>query len=141
MNHEGHIVIGLITGIVAATLLKIAISPQLIALVILGATLPDIDIRKSKISKVIEFTVVIGGTVFLQPLVSHYGILSWLIAFVISALSLLILLFPLRLKHRGITHSYFTALVFAVAVAIAVNLTSGAIAFLTYSSHLVVDKI
>ncbi len=141
MNHAGHMFVGLLVGAAAAFLLAASPTPTLVALVVLGSILPDIDLYHSKASKVIHFVAFVGGAFVFQPLFSGYGLVSWLVAGIISLAALLVLLIPLRLKHRGITHSWGAAFIFGVAAALAAGITGGLISLLAYASHLIVDRI
>ncbi|MFH0713982.1 MAG: metal-dependent hydrolase, partial [Candidatus Micrarchaeota archaeon] len=104
MNHLGHFAIGLIVG-VAAMLLLNAFSPQLIAIALLASVLPDIDLKQSKASKIVEPIAIIATAVFLYPvIISKYAAIpAMVISLAISTAVIFLLFFPLRLKHRGVT--------------------------------------
>ncbi len=141
MNHAGHIVVGLIVASVASLVLGVHLSLQLIALIVLGSILPDIDLHHSKVSKVIHFVAFAGGAIILQPFVASLGLASWLVAGLASLAVVLLLLFPLRLKHRGITHSFKAVVFFALLAALAGGVVNGVIAGVAYASHIIVDKL
>lgn len=142
MNHRGHMLIGLIFGIAAMLVLQI-FSPELVALVLLGSILPDIDLQQSKASKVVQFVAVIGGTFLLQPLFSKFfSTIAAAVAALLASIALVFLvLLPLRLKHRGVTHSIWAAVVFGVLAGLAVGIAGGIVALLAYASHIIVDKL
>lgn len=141
MNHEGHLFVGLLVGIITALALNVALSLQIVAIVFLASILPDIDLKQSKASKVVEFAVVVGGAFALQPFFPFSFPTSLLLAAIVSTVVLFVLLFPLRLKHRGVTHSFKAALFVGIVTAIALGITTGILAFAAYASHLIVDKV
>ncbi len=139
MNHLGHMIVGLLVGGIAMLVLNV-FSLQLAALALLASILPDIDLKQSKASKVVEFVAVIAFTVFLQPLFSQYSIFSWLVTLLVSIGIVFMLLFPLRLKHRGITHTFKAAVFVGLLAGVFAGIAAGIVAFLAYSSHLVADR-
>ena len=151
MNHFGHILVGLAAGFAiyyaasAAGLgLNLAVV-NLVAVSALGALLPDIDLKQSKISKVAQLVFIAGGTILLEPFASKFFsfpiLTSWVVALAASAVLLFLILFPLRLRHRGITHSLEAAVVFGIAIALLAGLGAGIIGLAGYASHIVVDKL
>ncbi len=95
MNHTGHFAIGLIVGVVAMLLLN-AFSPQLIAIALLASVLPDIDLKQSKASKIVEPIAIIATAVFIYPFItSKYDVIpSIVISLAISTAVVFLLLFP-----------------------------------------------
>jgi len=174
VNHFGHIIVGLVAAAAVNYIISTAhfaffslLQPltltTLIAVAALGALLPDIDLAHSKISKLIGVIFVLLAMFLIQPLALRLvsgitPIASWVVALLISIGLLFAILFPLRLKHRGITHTFEAAVVFGIAIAIVSGaagttsgittgpgitsgLTAGIIGFAGYASHVVVDKL
>lgn len=150
MNHFGHILVGLGAGFVIPQLLasmglfsfNLPLT-SFIAVAALGALLPDIDLKKSKVSKVVQLVFVVGGAVVLQPLLLGFFplLVSWVVALAACAVGLFLILFPLRLKHRGVTHTFGAAVIFTLAVVIAAGIGLGIVGFAAYGSHVVVDQL
>ncbi len=146
MNHTGHMIVGGITGIIAMLVVG-SFSLPLLAICLLGSILPDIDLKQSKASQIVQPIAVLGVAFLLYPLIhtffsTKFGtIAAIIISLAISAAVIFLLLFPLRLKHRGITHTWKAAAVFAIIAGIALGINAGIIALLSYASHLVIDKI
>lgn len=142
MNHLGHMVVGGIVGAVTMLILK-EFSLSLIAVCLLGSILPDIDLKQSKASKIVQPIATLGIAFLLYPFISaKFSMLTAVVvSLVISAAVIFLVLFPLRLRHRGITHSWLAATVFSIVAAVALGINSGIIAFISYASHLVVDRI
>ena len=142
MNHFGHMVVGAIVGAVAMLILK-EFSLSLIAICLLGSILPDIDLKQSKASQIIQPIAVLGAAFLLYPFLSakFSTIAAVAISLVIGAAIIFLVLFPLRLKHRGITHSWKAAAVFSIMGGLLLGINGGIIALLSYASHLVIDRI
>ena len=142
MNHFGHMVVGAILGLVAMLVLKVFSLP-LIAICLLGSILPDIDLKQSKASQIVQPIAALGIAFLLYPFFSaKFGALAAVVvSLAISAVIIFILLFPLRLKHRGVTHSWKAAVVFSIISGALLGINGGIIALLSYGSHLVVDRI
>ena len=142
MNHFGHMVVGGILGIAAMFILGVFSLP-LIAICLLGSILPDIDLKQSKASKIVQPIATLGIAFLIHPFFStkFSPIAAIAVSLVIAAAVILILLFPLRLKHRGITHSWKAAAVFSIIAGTALGINAGLIALVSYASHLVIDRI
>ncbi|MDP3742331.1 MAG: metal-dependent hydrolase [Candidatus Micrarchaeota archaeon] len=142
MNHFGHMVVGGIVGLVAMLILK-EFSLPLVAICLLGSILPDIDLKQSKASQIVQPIAVLGVAFLLYPFFStKFGALAAVVvSLAISAAVIFLVLFPLRLKHRGITHSWKAAAVFSIIGGLLLGINGGIIALLSYASHLVVDRI
>jgi len=142
MNHFGHMVVGGIVGITAMLILKVFSLP-LIAICLLGSILPDIDLKQSKASQIVQPIAALGVAFLLYPFISSKfsTLAAVVVSLVIGAAIIFIILFPLRLKHRGVTHSWKAAVVFAALGAFLTGgINGGVIAFVSYASHLVVDR-
>lgn len=146
MNQFAHLLAGLTLG-AAANYLLVAASPligagfasawsaPLFAAIVLGALLPDIDHRKTKIFRVALLVLFIGVAFLVQKVVG-----SWLWALVGGGI-VAAGFFLLKPRHRGITHKWpaviaYCALLFALTLDKGLAL-SGAVA---YASHLLLDK-
>lgn len=143
MNHEGHWVVGCIAAVIAMLLLHV-FSLELVALALLAAILPDIDLRHSTASKIVVPIAAIALAVFIHNFITIENIsliASWLVALILAVVLLALFLLPLRKKHRGVTHSWKAAIVFGIAAGIFLGITGAAVGFVSYASHLIVDKI
>ena len=132
--------VGLLLGAAIALFFNVLITFQLVAVIVLGSILPDIDLHKSKASKVANVVGIVALTPVVQPFFTEQGMFSWVIALLVSIVALFLLFLPLRLKHRGATHSLPAAVVFGILLTIAVGRQIGIIGTISYASHLVVDK-
>ncbi|OIO24024.1 hypothetical protein AUJ65_02300 [Candidatus Micrarchaeota archaeon CG1_02_51_15] len=139
MNSSFHIAAGIGFALVAATVLTpfglgASISLQLIAIACLGALLPDVDHYKTKQFKFVAAVVFATIAILCWQLTANA-----LLSLTVGATAVIVLL-ALKPRHRGITHSWPAAIVFAVIV-YAATLDKGlALAGLAaYASHLVLD--
>ncbi len=142
MNHLGHMIVGLIVGIIAMLALNVFSLP-LIGVILLGSLLPDVDLKQSKVSRIIEPIAILAITIILQKISSQFlsTIISLIISLLLAFVIVWLVLKPLRKKHRGITHSFNAAVVYAIAMALLVGIPAGIVGLLSYSSHLVVDRL
>ncbi len=142
MNHLGHMIVGLIIGIIAMLVLNI-FSLALIGVILLGSLLPDVDLKQSKVSRIIEPIAILAITIILQKIASEFlsTITSWIISLLLAFVIVWLVLKPLRKKHRGITHSFKAAVVYAIAMVLLAGIPTGIVGLLSYSSHLVVDRL
>lgn len=122
-----------------------------------GASLPDVDQKKSRAFKRLRFMVAIVTFVItfvmLVPGINQKEIMSILYILTISVLvtiAVVVLLHALIPKHRGPIHSFKTGVVYAVIVLvlgyiliqnIELSLILTLFAFMSFASHLVLDKI
>lgn len=116
----------------------------------LGSLLPDTDTPKSKIGGLLQATVL--ATAFLFGATRYFHDFSTPVSslvntlIVTAAISLIFVL--LRPRHRGATHRLKANLVYALVVFLVFFLSGGfyeaaffgVIAFLSYFSHLVLDR-
>ncbi|MFH0714052.1 MAG: metal-dependent hydrolase [Candidatus Micrarchaeota archaeon] len=143
MNHEGHWIVGCITALIAMLLLHV-FSLELVALALLASILPDVDLRHSTASKIVVPIAAIALAVFIHNFMTIENlsfIASWLVALILAIVLLALFLLPLRKKHRGITHSWKAAVVFGITGGIFLGFSGGVVAFASYASHLIVDKL
>lgn len=113
----------------------------LFAVVFLGAILPDVDHRKTRIFKfvlVAVSAVVFSATYEAMPLENPARVLA---AAGVAALAAL-LVFALKPRHRGITHHPLAAVVFGLAVfALTRDLHAAVNGVIAYASHPIADRL
>ena len=134
MRYIWHILFGALLSTlmyVALLYLDVIINIDLftgIILVIIYSILPDIDIKDSKIRKIV------------MPLLIILIIISYFIEYYVLCLSLILMfIFILLLKHRTITHTIWFA--FIISIPFYQNIGYFVIAFVSYASHLVLDRL
>jgi len=137
-GYKFHILTGIIlAGIVSLGLYFIGFKPSileiLLAIVVVPiySILPDIDIESSKISHFMRIFL-IAGIIYL--------IVKKSLLFAII-LAVIMLIFELLIRHRGFFHSITASVLLTAPIYIvskSVFLTG--IAFLSYISHLLVDR-
>ncbi|MBI5229174.1 metal-dependent hydrolase [Candidatus Micrarchaeota archaeon] len=169
MNYFAHLlfsfalVYGLLYAFSLIAPIQIPVNLQTIAVIGLGALLPDVDHPKTKVFKLIALLFLIIGTAFIHSaffssgheenlnnslnaitgfaVVFNQNVIAWVVSF-LAALVLFGIILLLKPKHRTITHSPLAALLFAAAVAlITKSVFYGITGFAAYTSHLLVDKI
>ena len=149
MNWPAHIMIGALFGIILSIFLNVSIleGAVLTAFAAFCALAPDIDHDSSKIRKISNITVPItalgfsfastctdGATCTLDDLRTII-----LIGLAITGCYMVIITF-FRPRHRGITHTIFASLIFAVLIYVFSDLNFALAGFAGYSSHLVADR-
>ncbi len=118
----------------------------LIAMASVSALVPDIDHDSSKIRKIANITVPITALGF-SFVATCTGIVCTLndlrstiiLGLAITGLYMIVITF-FKPKHRGITHTIFSALIFSLFIYIFSDLNFALAGFAGYSSHLVADK-
>lgn len=142
MNWPAHLIASLAAALALAFFLQIPFTPALVAIAILAGIAADVDNSESKAFKL--FAAIVFAAVFvlsrqffsLQPKLEEFAIP----AAIISAFAAIGLIFIFKPKHRGITHSFLAAAIFAVIIFALLNdLKLAAIAFACYSTHLLLD--
>ncbi len=149
MNWPEHMFIGALFGIILAFLLGLPIleAALIIAMASISALAPDIDHDSSKIRKIANITVPIAALGFSFAATCSEGFMCTLddlrsvvvLGLAITGLYMIIITFC-KPKHRGITHTIFAALIFAVFIYIFSDLNFALAGFAGYSSHLIADK-
>ncbi|MGC8850919.1 MAG: metal-dependent hydrolase [Candidatus Micrarchaeia archaeon] len=140
MNSFAHIVFAFSCAFAANlalsfTGLSSAWTPQLLAVVVLGALLPDVDHRKTKTFKA-ALLVVFIAVVFL--LNNYFGLAHGIAGGAIAALAF----YLLKPQHRGITHKWPAALAFfALVFAATLDKSMAFCGLAAYASHLIADKL
>ena len=149
MNWPEHMFIGALFGIILALLLQIPIfdSAILVAFASVSALAPDIDHDSSKIRRISNITVPIAAFGFSFASTCTESVMCTLedlrsvviLGLAITGLYMIIITF-FKPRHRGITHTIFAALIFAVFIYIFSDLNFALAGFAGYSSHLLADK-
>jgi len=151
MNSRAHLIAGFVAALAVSMLLNpfgwgAPLSVELIAVAGLGALLPDIDHRQTKIFRFTLALLFVAGAVLawpLAPTLTHSSDLCYnaAVAAVAGAFAAGAF-FVLKPRHRGPTHSWAAAIAFA-AIVLAATLNRGlaAAAFTAYASHLLLDRV
>ena len=136
-GYKFHILTGIIlAGIVSLGLYFIGFKPSILEILLaiivvpIYSILPDIDIESSKISHFMRIFL-IAGIIYLIVKKSLFAII----------LAVIMLIFELLIRHRGFFHSITASVLLTAPIYIvskSVFLTG--IAFLSYISHLLVDR-
>ncbi|PIO06445.1 hypothetical protein COT29_01070 [Candidatus Micrarchaeota archaeon CG08_land_8_20_14_0_20_59_11] len=137
MNAFWHVAVALLCCGALSLVFPVALSPQLAAVILLGALAPDIDHAKSKI-----FRIVVGSLAFCAAALAYLTLpeQSRILGAIIAAIAVILFVLLLKPRHRGVTHSLlallvFSAVVFALTRSQPLAIYGGA-AFL---SHLIAD--
>lgn len=140
MNGFAHIIAAFVCAVAANYLLSFvgwaaAWAPPLFAVIVLGALLPDIDHRKTRIFRAALFVVFVAVAFLLN---NYFGLVYGIAGGAVAALAF----YLLKPRHRGITHKWpaalaFFALVFAATLDRGIALCGLA----AYASHLAVDHL
>jgi len=132
MKYYTHILFGMILaffayfGLLYFDIVK-GFDPVFVIIVIIYSILPDIDIKSSKIRKIV------------MPILIFIVLLSYYIEEYLMMFSvLLVIAFIYLLKHRTITHTVFFA--FVVSLPFYQNIAYMVLAFVAYLSHLILDR-
>jgi len=124
--------------------MQTALEPVVLSVVVLGALAPDVDHRRAKLFKAVMAAVFVASLVlFASVLQTLFGVqqpLNWLYALA-AALAATLLVFLLKPRHRGVTHSLLALAAFALAVYVLTQSTDYAFfGGLAYLTHLAADK-
>ncbi len=149
MNWPEHMFIGALFGLILALFLQLPIiEGGLVAgMAAISALAPDIDHDSSKIRKISNITVPIAAFGFSFAATCSEGVMCTLddmrsiiiLGLAITGLYMIVITF-FKPKHRGITHTIFSALVFAIFIYIFSDLNFAFAGFAGYASHLLADK-
>jgi membrane-bound metal-dependent hydrolase YbcI (DUF457 family) len=149
MRNAAHLAIAALTGGAAAfafnslptlrtfgpAFAPVALDLTLACVLALGATLPDIDHPQTRIFKYALAVVLVATAWLTLPALGG----NYLAAFGAGAIAVLAA-FLLKPRHRGVTHSYKAALVYALACGLLTHSAGLALTGLVaYASHLVAD--
>lgn len=105
-----------------------------------SSLVPDIDTKKSKISRIIMDSVVAGVAILIIVSAENFSAMLWLLLF-----WFLLSLIGIPLKHRGFVHTIWVAAIYGftigfIAQAAFQSFVPGFFAFAGYFSHLALDK-
>jgi len=141
MNFWQHLVFGLFVGFGAALFLQLPFSTALLAVTVLGSIAADVDHPKTAIFKVIVSLVVVAVFFIAEQFFGTYLPLLQAVVFSIAAATVVLaLIYILKPRHRGITHSLFALILFAIVVLLLTKTVSIAlVGGLSYLSHLIAD--
>ena len=150
MNSTAHLIAGFVAALAVSLLLAplgwgAPLSVDLVAVAGLGALLPDIDHRQTKIFRFALALLFVGGTALawpLAPTLTHSSDLFYNTAVAAAAGAFAAgAFFVLKPRHRGPTHSWAAAAAFT-AIVLAATLDRGlaTAAFTAYASHLALDR-
>lgn len=108
---------------------------------VLGSIAADVDHPKTAIFKVIVSLVVAAVFFIAEQFFGTYLPLLQAVAFSIAAATVVLaLIYILKPRHRGITHSLFALILFAIVVFLLTKTVSIAlVGGLSYLSHLIAD--
>jgi len=141
--------IGALFGVILAFVLGLPIIEG--ALVVLMSSIcalaPDIDHDSSKIRKIANVTVPIAALGFSFAATCTAGYMCnledlravVLLGLAITGVYMIVITFC-KPKHRGITHTIFSALIFGLIIYVFSDLNFALAGFTGYASHLVADK-
>lgn len=143
MDWKAHLFLGVLAGFAVAFFGFGIAGAQLAvfcAVAGAGALLPDIDLRKSKISQA-SYGIAAALILLFSLMLSNGDGARMLLYAAAMALALLALDFLARPRHRGITHGLLFALALAAAAYFLFGLTIAAALFAGYLSHLLADGV
>ena len=149
MNWPQHILIGALFGVVAALFLQLPLleSVLVVGMAALSSLAPDIDHDSSKIRRLSDVAVPIAalgfsfastcsdGSACTADDLRHVVILG----LAITGLYMVVITF-FKPSHRGITHTLFSAIIFAMFIYVFSDMNFAIAGFLGYASHLAADK-
>ena len=141
MDWKAHLILGALAGAAVALFAFNSAGEQLFlfcAMSAAAALLPDIDLRKSKISK-IAYAIAAAAIAAASWLISRGDGEKMLLYAGAMALALLAFDLLARPRHRGITHSLLFLLVLAAAGYFAFGLFFASALATGYLSHLLAD--
>jgi len=136
-GYKFHILTGIIlAGIVSLGLYFIGFKPSILEILLaiivvpIYSILPDIDIESSKISHFMRIFL-IAGIIYLIVKKSLFAII----------LAVIMLIFEILVRHRGFFHSITASVLLTAPIyVISKSVFLTGIAFLSYISHLLVDR-
>ncbi|NYZ75415.1 metal-dependent hydrolase [Candidatus Micrarchaeota archaeon] len=151
MNSTAHLIAGFAVAIAISLLLApvgwgAPLSVDLVVVAGLGALLPDLDHRQTKIFRFTLALLFVAGVMLAWPIapsLTHSTdlFLNAGIAVAVGAVAA-VAFFVLKPRHRGPTHSLAAAIAFAaIVLALTLNWGLGIAAFVAYASHLALDRL
>ena len=151
MNYPEHLFIGIVVAIPLLVYFN-TLNLTALAVAAFGALAPDIDHNKSKIFAIVSLALLIAVSLLSYPFFSSrftaFAFFNSKINVFAVALSLLLggaAVYIFRIakpRHRGITHTFLAASVFAALIYLLTSQVGiSIIALATYSSHLFADGV
>lgn len=143
MDWKAHLFLGVLAGFAVAFFgLGIAGGQLAVfcAVAGTGALLPDIDLRKSKVSQ-LTYGIAAALILLFSLLLSNGDGARMLLYAAAMALALLALDFLARPRHRGITHGLLLALALAAAAFLLFGQMIASALLAGYLSHLLADGV
>jgi len=149
MNSTAHLIAGFVAALAVSMLLNpfgwgAPLSLELVAVAGVGALLPDVDHRQTKIFRFTLALLFVAGVMLAWPIapsLTHSTdlFLNAGIAVAVGAVAAAAF-FVLKPRHRGPTHSLAAAIAFAaIVLALTLDRGLGIAAFAAYASHLALD--
>ncbi|MFH0836227.1 MAG: metal-dependent hydrolase [Candidatus Micrarchaeota archaeon] len=143
-NFVLHALIGLAVAIGLNQVFNLGVPLDLtsVSVILIASLLPDIDHNKAMIRRAIGFAVSILALVasFMHFKPAQGDLTAFAMA-VCVAIAVFFVNKIIKVKHRGITHSVFAAVLFAAVVLVAFNSVALTIlALVAYASHLAADR-
>lgn len=134
MNWKAHVAVGMILSAIAFYFLFKTLDPMLVAIAGFAALIPDLDTELSKGKKLLDLVVILlAGIIAITTKI-------WILFFAIVGAYFILYKF-FKPKHRGITHTILSCLVFSVLVYFVAGTMPAFATFLGYLSHLLLDKL
>lgn len=144
MNALPHLLFGLAAAALAGGLFApgIEFSLPAVAIASLGALAPDLDHRKTKLFKAL-LAVVFGcvAAVAFQLARQGYGLAESITLALGAGLTSAALVFLLKPRHRGFTHSLAALCLFTAGAYMAMGLEGALLGGSAYASHLLADGV
>lgn len=140
-----HLALGLAVFVVADALLygNAFVGPKtpvLLSAAVLGAILPDVDERHTRQFKFALVAASAAVFVFVLGLFKAPDAQALATA-AAAAICAAFLFFLAKPRHRGIMHSFWAATAFGAALFLLRGTEAGAVGFLGYASHILIDGV
>ena len=141
MDALQHLALALVICGLALGLAGEGFDLRAIAVIVVGALLPDVDHRKTKMFKSISLVVGVGAFFLAKPAMQQrLGGFNGGIASAGVGLAAITLFWLFKPRHRGVTHSFVAAALYAALVWSLSTPFLAFTGFLAYASHLAADK-
>ncbi|MBN1169442.1 metal-dependent hydrolase [Candidatus Micrarchaeota archaeon] len=147
MKWKAHFVIGALAAVVLIYILETAGLATLAVVALFGAfsaLLPDLDLETSKGRKLLDISFIPFAMIIAYVSGCGTGIciptISMITMFLVLVGLYFVIFMLLKPKHRGITHTIFLGLVYAIGLNIIVGQTFALAGFAGYVSHLIADR-
>ncbi|MBW6451584.1 MAG: metal-dependent hydrolase [DPANN group archaeon] len=147
-NYKTHLLFGFLFFIALYAIFPIANKGILFLSALclfIGSLFPDIDHKNSKAFKTLRDLIIILFSIYIiVSLVNDVPLMLFMLfVWFLSADKIILFLKP---KHRGITHTFTSSIIFlivlsAIAFILNRNISPGLFGFVGYLSHIIIDKI